>query len=84
MHTVFQLYNEDKNKTYQQFLHDATALFISVATDIPPVLDHNDTIERLSGKHFPSSIQQKGTSPHLHTKCHVFHALGLTKPKVSL
>lgn len=45
MHTVFQLYNEDKNKTYQQFLHDATALFISVATDIPPVLDDNDTIE---------------------------------------
>lgn len=84
MHTVLQLYNEDKNKTYQQFLHDATILFMSVATDIPPVLDDNDTIERLSGNHFPSSIQQKGASLHLHKKCHVFHALGATRPKVSL
>lgn len=78
---IFQSHTGNTDKTYQQFLHDTIVLVLSLTPDIPPVLDNHDTIERLSGRHFPSVKEQEGATPRPHKKCRVCRARGIKTPK---
>ena len=83
-HEVYQMHTGNDNMTYLQFLHDTIVLSLAVTPDIPiQVAGNDDTLQRLSKRHFPSIQQQAQgtTSAHPHKKCRVCTARGIKTAK---
>ena len=79
-HKVYQIHSGTDNMMYLQFLHDTIVLLLAVTPDIPiQVVDNDDTLQRLSERHFPSVRQQAQgtTSARPHKKCCVCTARGI-------
>ena len=52
-HKVYQIHTGN-DMTYLQFLHDTIVLLLAVTPDIPIQVVGDDTLQRLSKRHFPS------------------------------
>ena len=79
-HKVYQIHSGTDNMMYLQFLHDTIVLLLAVTPDIPiQVVGNDDTLQRLSERHFPSVRQQAQgtTSARPHKKCCVCTARGI-------
>ena len=81
-HKVYQIHTGN-DITYAQFLHDTIVLLLAVTPDIPIQVVGDDTLQRLSNRHFPSVRQQAQgtTSAHLDKKCCVYTARGIKTAK---
>ena len=78
-HKVYQIHTGN-DMAYLQFLHDTIVLLLAVTPDIPiQVVGNDDTLQRLSERHFPSVRQQAQgtTSARPHKKCCVCTARGI-------
>ena len=53
-HKVYQIHSGTDNMMYLQFLHDTIVLLLAVTPDIPIQVVGDDTLQRLSKRHFPS------------------------------
>ena len=79
-HKVYQIHSGTDNMMYLQFLHGTIVLLLAVTPDIPiQVVGNDDTLQRLSERHFPSVRQQAQgtTSARPHKKCCVCTARGI-------
>ena len=83
-HKVYQIHTGNDNMTYLQFLNDTIVLLLAVTRDISiQVVSNDDTLQRLSKRHFPSVRQQAEgtTSARLHKNCCVCTARGIKTAK---
>ena len=83
-HKVYQIHTGNDNMTYLQFLHDTIVLLLAVTQDILiQVVSNDDTLQRLSKRHFPYIQQQAQgtTSVRPHKNCCVCTARGIKTAK---
>ena len=83
-HKVYQIHTGNDNMRYLQFLPDTIVLLLAVTPDTPiQVVGNNDTLQRLSERHFASVRQQAQgtTSAHPQKKCCVFRARRIKSAK---
>ena len=79
-HKVYQIHTGNDNIMCLQFLHDTIVLLLAVTPDIPiQVVSIDDTLQRLSERHFPFVRQQTQgtTSVRPHKKCCVCTTRGI-------
>ena len=82
-HKSYQLHTGDRKKDFLSFMHDVVSVLLTSSPRLNREVSLQDTVHRLSGRHFPAKKQpnEGSVDPRPKKKCRVCYARGIRTAK---